>query len=91
MLAKLKNAFSKNKEKASALIVAPLAAATVGLTSSGWVITFEQADKDAIGEGFTNALSNLWAGFTAVLPYIGMAVWVILVIGLAFKLIFKRG
>lgn len=90
MLKKLKSAFSNSKEKVMAVVVAPLAVASVGITSSGWVVTFEQADKDAIGQGFTNALANLWSGFTAVLPYIGMALWVVLVIGLAYKFIFKR-
>lgn len=90
MLSKLKNAFSKSKGKVLAVVVAPLAALSVGITSTGWVVQFEQADKDAIGQGFTNALANLWSGFTAVLPYIGMALGVVLVIGLAYKFIFKR-
>lgn len=86
------NKLKENTNKITAVIVpSAVAILTTWLTSTGGVIEFEAADKDAIGEWFTNALSNIWAWFTVILPYIGMAVWVMLVIWTVYKLIFKRG
>ena len=90
---KLKEKIAANQAKVvGAIVASPLAMKVIGLTSDGsWVVTFDDADKAAIGQGFTNALTNLWNWFTVILPYLGMAIGVVLVLGLAFRLIFKRG
>ncbi len=75
------------------LALAPMAVGvallTAGITFTGGLVDFEAADNTAIETGVTNGLSNLWAGFSFILPYLGIAAGVIMVI--AFGMWLARG
>lgn len=82
------------KAKAAMASAAGLAVAalTTALTvGSGGVVSFGQSDRNALDQGISNALQNLWAGFVFILPYLGVALGVMLVIGLVFFLTRKAG
>lgn len=72
---------------ASALVLAALASA---LTVTNGEVTFDTADNTAMNTAVSNGLSNLWAGFQFVLPYLGIAVGVIFVLAVGRKLVKGR-
>lgn len=71
-----------------ASFIAP--ASANGITYSGWVVTFTEVSTTAVNVGIANALWNLWAWFLFILPYLGVALWVVLVIWVVMMLV-KRG
>jgi len=77
MFSLIKNAFNKVKKIVSVGILAPL---TMAITYSWGLVTFEEADKWVLDKWVGNTISNLWAGFKFVLPYIWTFVGVSLVI-----------
>lgn len=74
---------SKFRNAFKALAVgAVLWLSTMWLTySSGWLVTFDASDAVVVDTGISNALTNMWAGFLFILPYLGVALWVMIVIG----------
>lgn len=73
----------------SFLLWSSLASAN-GITYSWWIVTFTEASSTAINLGIWNALWNLWAWFLFILPYLWVALWILLVISVVMMLV-KRG
>ncbi len=63
---------------------------TSALTYTGGKVTFDASDNTVVDTWVDNALSNLWAGFLFVLPYLGVALWIMIVIGVIMLLV-KKG
>lgn len=70
--------------------ILPSASADNGITYSGWVVTFTSETNKAIEKWVQNALSNGWAGFLLLLPYIWTFLWVTMVIWVITFLIIRR-
>lgn len=70
----------------TALVIGATTAQTSALQYTGWVVTFEDADKTQIDVGISNALGNLWAGFQFILPYLWVALWIMIVMWAVFFL-----
>lgn len=68
-----------------------VALVTSALTYSGGTVTFDAADQTAIDTGISNALGNLWAGFQFILPYMGVALGIVIVIGAVMFLVRRAG
>lgn len=73
----------------SSIATLALTALATGLTVTDGVVTFGSGDTDKIDQAVSNAVSNLWAGFSFVLPYLGVAVGIFLVIAMFQRL--RRG
>lgn len=82
---------SKVKAFVSAIAGTAVAVVSSALTYSGGLVTFDSADNTAVNSAVGSALSNLWAGFTFVLPYIGIALGIVLVIGTIMYVVKRAG
>lgn len=91
MLGSISKLGRKAQAVAATMSAVAVAVVTTALTYSGGVVTFDNADKTAIDGGISNALANLWAGFTFVLPYVGVALGVVIVIGTVYYLAKRAG
>ena len=72
---------------ATATVTSVIASA---LTVTNGSVNFDTADNTIMNQAVSNSIGNLWNGFMFVLPYVGIAVGVILVIALAKRLIKGR-
>lgn len=55
---------------------------TSAMTYSWGLVTFDASDQAVVDTWISNALANLWAWFLFVLPYLGVALGILLVIGI---------
>lgn len=81
MFGKISGIASKAKTYLAGVGATSVALVTTGLTVSDGAVTFEAADGTALDTGVGNAISNLWAGFSFILPYLGVFLGVSLVVG----------
>ncbi len=58
---------------------------SLALTVSSWAVTFEAADSASLDSWVGNAIWNLWAGFSFVLPYLGVFLGIALVLGIVMQ------
>lgn len=85
------NAFSKASSYLSVITGLGVSLATMAITMTDWKITFEASDKAIIDNWVWTALTNLWSAFELVLPYLGIAAALALVIGWVFMLVKRAG
>lgn len=67
----------------AAATVTALATSAIGITNGA--VTFDAADTTALDAGVSNGIGNLWAGFTFILPYVGLFLGLSLVIGIVMS------
>lgn len=63
-----------------------LALLTTALTYSSGSVSFEPSDTAVMDQAVSTALGNFWAGFLFVLPYLGVAIGVLLVVAVGMML-----
>lgn len=58
---------------------------TSAITVTNGAVTFGTDDATALDSGVGNAIGNLWAGFSFVLPYLGVFLGIALVLGVVMS------
>lgn len=82
----MQNFVSKAKAGLSAVAGLALGLMASAITVSNGEVTFGASDNTAMNSAVSNSVSNLWAGFQFILPYVGIAVGILFVISMAKKL-----
>ena len=78
--------FASFKKIASVVTGLVLGAVASAITVSNGAVSFDAGDNSSMNSAVSNSISNLWAGFEFILPYVGIAVGILFVIGMAKKL-----